>query len=208
MSTNNHARSILQFLRLAEKLKLEMRHSWLSNGRQESVGEHTWMMALFAMLTYRQLKAPIDIDKALKMIIIHDLAEVEVGDIPFTEQSERKRNKQALEEAAMEKIYSMLPKEEAEEICLLWREYEERSTPEAKFIKALDTLEAQIQHNLADLKTWEEIEFELVYTKMDQHCVHDSYLKELCDQVKLWSEEEMTAFGIDPKSIKKQISNL
>ena len=207
MSINNHARSILQFLRLAEKLKLEMRHSWLSNGRQESVGEHTWMMALFALLTYRQLKAPIDIDKALKMVIIHDLAEVEVGDIPFTEESERKRNKQALEEAAMEKIYSMLPKEEAEEICSLWHEYEERNTPEAKFIKALDTLEAQVQHNLADLKTWEDIEFELVYTKMDQHCVHDSYLKELCDQVKLWSEEEMTVFGVDPKSIKKQISN-
>jgi putative hydrolases of HD superfamily len=208
MSINNHAKSILQFLRLAERLKLEMRHSWLSNGRQESVAEHTWMMALFALLTYRQLKVPINIDKALKMIIIHDLAEVEVGDIPFTEQSERKLNKQALEKAAMRKIYSMLPKEEAEEICSLWYEYEERNTPEAKFIKALDTLEAQIQHNLADLKTWEEIEFELVYTKMDQHCNHDSYLKELCDQVKLWSEGEMAIFGVNAQSVKERISSL
>ena len=63
MSKNNHASSILQFLRLAERLKLEMRHSWLSNGRQERVAEHTWMMALFALLTYRQLEFPVDIDR-------------------------------------------------------------------------------------------------------------------------------------------------
>ena len=105
----------------------------------------------------------------------------------------------------MKKVFCLLQKEEAEEIYTLWHEYEDRRTPEAKFVKALDNLEVQIQHNLANLETWEDAEFELVYTKMDKHCVYDSYLRELCDEVKSWSEEEMRVFGINAQSVKDRI---
>ena len=74
--------NILQVIALAEKLKYEMRHSWLSNGRQESVAEHTWRMSLMAILVEPYLDQKVNIEKLLKMVIIHDLVEAEAGDIP------------------------------------------------------------------------------------------------------------------------------
>src|ERR1700741_2960386 len=91
---------ILNFLALSERLKLELRHSWLSNGRQESVAEHSWQMALMALLMHRHLEHPVDIAKTLKMILVHDLVEAEVGDVPFFETGERKRLKAAREPMA------------------------------------------------------------------------------------------------------------
>ena len=81
----NKTLSILNILKLAEKLKFELRHSWLSNGRQESVAEHTWQMSLMAVLVYRHLEKPVNLEHTLKMIIVHDLVEAEAGDIPFFE---------------------------------------------------------------------------------------------------------------------------
>lgn len=74
--------NILQVIALAEKLKYEMRHSWLSNGRQESVAEHTWRMSLMAVLVQPYLDKTVQMEKLLKMVIIHDLVEAEAGDIP------------------------------------------------------------------------------------------------------------------------------
>ena len=74
-------RELAQFLLLAERLKCELRHSWLSSSRQESVAEHTWMMALMAMVVAPVLQQPVDLLKVLKMIVLHDIAEVIIGDI-------------------------------------------------------------------------------------------------------------------------------
>src|SRR5438093_11708878 len=71
----NEARRILEFLGLSERLKRELRHSWLSDGRRESVAEHTWQMALVALLAYRHLEHPVDIGRVLKIILVHDLVE-------------------------------------------------------------------------------------------------------------------------------------
>ncbi|MDZ4323104.1 MAG: HD domain-containing protein, partial [Alphaproteobacteria bacterium] len=75
----------VQFLNIAEKLKCEMRHSWLSSGRQESVAEHSWRMGLMVMTFFPYLSQKVDLEKCLKMAILHDLAEAEVGDIPVFE---------------------------------------------------------------------------------------------------------------------------
>ena len=197
------ARSILQLLKLSERLKKEMRHSWLSDGRRESVAEHTWQMSLLAMLCARHLEHPINIERALKMIIVHDLVEAEAGDVPFFESSDRQDSKQARESAAMAKIREMLPTAEGQEIYDLWHEFEARQSAEAKFVKALDNLEVQIQHNVADLSTWEEVEYGLVYTKMDRHCSHDSFLNAVCGLVKRDAEKKMVDGGVDVESVKR-----
>src|SRR5215469_6779638 len=100
MNHGNDAMAILGFLRVAERLKCELRHSWLSTGRRESVAEHTWQMALMALLTYRHLEHPVAIERVLKTVLIHDLVEAEVGDVPFFETGSAKERKRELEQQA------------------------------------------------------------------------------------------------------------
>ncbi len=197
--------SILSFLKLAERLKFELRHSWLSSGRQESVAEHTWQMAIMALLVYRRLEKPVNLEHTLKMILVHDLVEAEAGDIPFFESGSRKEEKAQKEQKAIENIRQMLDDKTGSEFYDLFQEFELGQTQEAKLVKALDNLEVQIQHNLADLSTWEEIEYDLVYTKMDKHCAHDSFLTQLCGEVKTQAEGKMKKEGINPIEIKERI---
>jgi len=197
---------ILDFLALSERLKLELRHSWLSNGRQESVAEHSWQMALMALLMHRHLAHPVDIEKTLKMILVHDLVEAEVGDVPFFDKSERKRLKAAREQQAIAKIRDALDPATGQEIHDLWQEYEAKATAEARFATALDHLEVQVQHNLADFATWEPVEYDLVYTKMDGPCAVDPFLTAFCGAVKEQAERKMRAGGIDPAAIVHRLA--
>lgn len=194
--------TILAFLARSERLKTELRHSWLSDGRRESVAEHTWQMALMALLTHRHLAQPVDIGQTLKLILMHDLVEIEAGDVPFFETGDRKAAKAAREAAAIETIRAAVGGAAGEEIHALWHEYEARATPEARFAGALDHLEVQVQHNLAELATWEPVEHGLVYSKMDGPCAVDPFLTTLCEAVKAQAEAKMRAGGIDVEVVK------
>ncbi|WP_316186134.1 MULTISPECIES: HD domain-containing protein [unclassified Bradyrhizobium] len=198
----------LDFYRLAEGLKRELRHSWLSDGRRESVAEHSWSMSLLALLVHRHLERPVEIDRVLKMIIVHDLVEALVGDVPFFETGSRKDAKVAKEREAIEVIRSRLPGGGGQEIFDLFHEFEAKLTAEAKFAAALDHLEVQMQHNLADLGTWEPVEYNLVYTKMDAVCAHDAMLVELCGLVKGQAEAKMRAGSVDVDAIKERLHEL
>lgn len=198
--------SILASLKLSEGLKRELRHSWLSDGRRESVAEHCWSMAFLGMLIHPHLEKPVSLEKCLKMILIHDLVEAEAGDIPFFEKSDRQLAKRELESAAMKSISKILPESAAGEVSALWHEFEDCTSLEAKFVKALDNLEVQIQHNLADISTWQAIEYDLVYIKIDKHCAHDSFLKSFCDSVKGEAEKKLLNSGIDVETIKERLS--
>ena len=199
---NADAESIVDVLSLAENLKIEMRHSWLSNGRQESVAEHTWMMSVAAVLMAPHLQHSVDLGQTLKLIALHDIAEAITGDIPYFEESARKYTKLADEAEAMETIRKMLPEASGRLLFELWREYEDCETPEAKFARALDKLEVQHQHNLAELQTWTEQELDLVYTKMDRECAHDTALMTLLAVIRSRAEKKMHDGGIDPTAIK------
>lgn len=196
------AERIVDALTLAENLKTELRHSWLSNGRRESVAEHTWMMALTAILMAPHLEHPVDLGRTLKLIVLHDIAEAVTGDIPSFEESARKDTKVADETAAMERIRAMLPTASGDLMLSLWREYEDGETAEAKFARAIDKLEVQHQHNLAALETWTEQEFGLVYTKMDRECAHDAALRTLLATVRSRAERKLRDGGLDPAEIK------
>jgi putative hydrolases of HD superfamily len=198
------AASILDFLPVAERLKKELRHSWLSDGRRESVAEHSWLMALMALLAHRRLKEPVRLDRVLSMIIVHDLAEAEVGDIPYFETSARKDAKAAAERAAMDRFVERLPSPEGAMVRDLWLEFEEGRTPEARFARALDHLEVQVQHNLADFATWEPGEHDLVYTKMDDRCAHDPLLMALCAGIRARAEAKMRDGGVDVNALRQR----
>lgn len=201
-------RKILSTLTLAEALKRELRHSWLSDGRQESVAEHTYQMALMAVLISPYLENKVDLERALKMILVHDLVEAVVGDIPFFEESDRKAQKARLENQAIETIRDMLPAEVGIEVFECWHEFEGGSSIEAKFARALDNLEVQLQHNLASLDTWNTIEHGLVYTKMDQHCSHDLFLKALCEAIKNDAELKLVNGGVSVQELKDKLVNI
>ncbi len=202
---NDSVRPILNLLKLAEKLKSELRHSWLSSGRRESVAEHTWQMALMAVLVHRHLQRPVNLEHVLKMILVHDLVEAEAGDIPFFETGSRKEQKSRREQAAIENIRDMIDPETGRELYDLFQEFELVETDEAKLAKALDHLEVQIQHNHANFSSWEEIEYDLVYTKMDAPCSHDELLVKMCEGVKKDAEEKMASNGIDIQRVKQKL---
>jgi len=187
---------------IAEALKRELRHSWLADGRRESVAEHTWMMSLLAILLSRRLATPVDVDRTLRMVIVHDLVEAVCGDVPSFEPGERMRNKAANERAAMDRLRHELPADLGAEIAALWDEFEARETPEARFAVALDKLEVQLQHNLAPLETWEPVEYGLVYTKVLQPCIHDEFLAELARAVIEQAERKMADGGIDVAAVR------
>jgi len=171
---------ILDLLHKAEKLKCELRHSWSSSGRQESVAEHVWRTSLMALLFSPQMKEKIDLYKALKMIIIHDLGEMETGDTPVFNQSDSASQN---ESQAMQKLRTLLDNETGDEIYSLWNEFNERNTPEARFAFALDKLEANLQHNEAHERTWTQEDKNQVFM-IDQACSYDPFLFSVNEQIK------------------------
>jgi putative hydrolase of HD superfamily len=199
--------SILKVLTLAERLKFELRHSYTSSGRQESVAEHTWRMSLMAVLIEPLLKQKVDTARLLKMIIIHDLVEAEASDISALDvlrNPEIKTEKIEKEKQAIENLKSVLKETNGQEIYNLFYEFEEKETYEARVANALDKLEVQLQHNHADFATWEEIEYEMSYM-MDQHVLFDETLFELKKQIEEGAEQKMKLAGVDTDAVKRRV---
>lgn len=145
---DNNAKKIVDFVNYAEKLKVELRHASKSDNQKESVADHSWRLALMAVLIAPHLKkVKIDPLKLLKMAIVHDLVEIESRDVPVLEyigNEKAKQNKNLAEGQAIEKIREMLGPS-GKEICDLWLEYEHMRTDEAKVLKSLDRFEGQLQ---------------------------------------------------------------
>lgn len=150
----------LSFIQLMEQLKNELRHSWTSTGRQESVAEHSWRLCLMVMTFAPELEHPIDVNRAIKMALIHDCVEAIVGDTPVFElmAPTDKARKAQQEQHAIEAIAQRLNSPLGDDIKVLWEEFEAGATREAKVVNALDKLECKIQHNEADISTWNEAE--------------------------------------------------
>ena len=173
-------RVYLDFLSIAEKLKCNTRHSYTSSGRHESVAEHSWRLALMAYLVKDEFPET-DIDKVIRMCLFHDIGEAVTGDIPAFEKT---RKDEAVEDTAVSRLLEQLPEPYYGELRELFREMNEQQTPEAKLYKALDKLEALIQHNEADLSTWIPLEYDLQMTYGTRECSFDKYINELRNAVR------------------------
>lgn len=195
---------VMEIIKLGEKLKSELRHSWLSNGRRESVAEHTWRTTLMAVLITPELTVEADMEKLLKMLIIHDLVEAEAGDIPAFDTLDNESVKTAKrnnEIKAIENIRDLLDNNTGQELYDLWYEFEEKQTIEAKVANALDKLEAQIQHNESDLSTWINVEHEMSFN-LGRHVEFDPVLITLKDIIQNEAEAKLKSAGIDVDVLK------
>ena len=150
-------RSLLNALHTAGKLKETTRHCHTSGGRQESVAEHSWRLALMAYWVADAFPEA-DMDKVIKMCLIHDLGECFIGDIPsFNKTAADEEN----EKTALFGWVRTLPAPYREDMLALYEEMERWQSLEARIYKALDGMEAVIQHNEADIATWEAHEYAL-----------------------------------------------
>ncbi len=182
---NDNIISIVNFIKKAEKLKTELRHSWTSDvSRQESVAEHTWSSCLLAMTLFSEISNKVDQLRVLKMIIVHDLAEAVVGDIPAFEVSKRQDDKLENEKKAIREIVSSLDNQKlVDEIIALWEEFEERKTPEAMLAKACDKFDVLLQHLNTDIKTWDKGDYKQNPYDSEYRFNFDTFIRELKDKV-------------------------
>lgn len=155
-------RSILQFLKNTEKLKSTLRSGFTSEGRKESVAEHSWRLSLLATIFHNKYFPHLDFERLLKICLIHDLGEIVNGDIPAPSQAGRP-SKSDQEREDFITILDPLPDELKDEYLMLWDEYENITSEEAKLAKALDKLETIMQHNLGKNPADFDYEFNLAY---------------------------------------------
>lgn len=173
-------RELLNSLMIAERLKDTTRHCYTSKGRHESVAEHSWMMTVMAFFMKNEFPNA-DMNKVIQMCIIHDLGECFTGDIPTFMKTKEQECK---EENLLNKWVESLPESTQLEMKLLYKEMEERQSVESKIYKAIDSLEALIQHNLSDISTWSENEFTLNLTYADDKVSFSNYLSELRNAIR------------------------
>ena len=141
-------------------LKERTRHAWTKDGRQESVAEHSWRMALMAYFLRDRFPAA-DLMRVLLMCLLHDMGEVFTGDIPTFEKTEADR---AREHALRDAWIDALPAPYRDEVSGLFREMDAGETEEARLVRALDRMEAVLTHNEGDPRTWLPLEYELQHT--------------------------------------------
>jgi len=151
---------LMNFMTVAEQLKCELRHSWTSSNRQESVAEHSWRLCVFAFLLKNEF-SEYDMDKVIKMCLFHDIGEALSGDVPAFDKNEED---EAKEDASIQQVLSMLDDDLHIELKEIFEEIKELSTMEAKLFNALDKLEAVLQHNEAPIETWIPLEYDMNQT--------------------------------------------
>ena len=170
-----NAREYLEILHVAERLKDTPRHCTTTKRRTESVAEHSWRISLMAFLLKHEFE-DVDINKVVDMCLIHDLGECFTGDIPTFVKTDSDRE---VEDSLLNQWVKSLPEELSGEIAALYKEMNEQETKEAKLYKALDKLEALIQHNESPIDTWSENEYELNKTYAFDTVAFSEWLSEL-----------------------------
>ena len=170
---------LLRILSVAEKLKCNTRHSYTSTGRHESVAEHSWRIALMGMLVADEFPEA-DMDKVIRMCLIHDLGEAFTGDIPSFEKTDQDEKK---EENVLLDWVRTFPEPERSEWEALYAEMNALETTEAKIYKALDKIEAVIQHDEADLSTWLPLEYDLQLEYGKENMEFSEYMRALKAEV-------------------------
>lgn len=198
--------NFFKFLKNVEKLKQEVRHSWTGNkNRQESVAEHSWLMSLMVIIFVSKLKSKkVDTLKALKMAIIHDLAEALTGDIPAQEISKRKEDKTKNEIKAIKKILKDLPfKDVRRELRNLWEEYEKGESNESKLVRMIDKTEVLVQHNISDISTWDETDYPLALYAKDYLSDFDDFTRAFKDALDIWTFTKISKES-DINKLKKE----
>ncbi len=190
-----NAKEYLNILHVAERLKDTPRHCTTSKGRTESVAEHSWRISLMAMLLRHEFPN-VDIDRVISMCLIHDLGECFTGDIPAFVKTDSDRE---TEDSLLDKWVDSLPDDISGDLKSLYSEMNAQQTAEAKIYKALDKLEALIQHNESPLSTWSENEYELNKTYAFNTVEFSEWLTELRREILKDTLEKIEKGSDDPE---------
>ena len=164
MQTINLQKQIA-FIKEIDKIKYIQRRSKLFNSdRRENDAEHSWHLAMMAIVLAEHSDKSVDLLKVLKMVLIHDIVEIDAGDT-FAYDTEKNHANSEEELIAAKRIFGLLPKEQADELTTIWEEFEEGVTDEAKFAKAMDRFEPLLQDATNDGGTWAEydVPYQSVY---------------------------------------------
>lgn len=155
----------INFIKEIDKIKYIQRRTKLFNSdRHENDAEHSWHLAMMTIVLAEHSNTPIDVLKVLKMVLIHDIVEIDTGDVFLHDTSKNHVNTEE-ETIAARRIFGMLPPEQAEEFISIWEEFEEGQTNEAKFAKAMDRFEPLLQNASNKGGTWAEynVEYDKVF---------------------------------------------
>jgi 5'-deoxynucleotidase YfbR-like HD superfamily hydrolase len=146
----------IEFILEVDRLKEVYRQSFvLYADRHENSAEHSWHLAVAALLLAEHANQPVDVSRVIRMALVHDLVEIDAGDT-FIYDTAGNIEKAAKEEKAADRIFGLLPSDQRDEWRALWNELEERKTAEAKFANALDRLLPVLLNYFTDCRSWKE----------------------------------------------------
>jgi putative hydrolases of HD superfamily len=157
----------IDFIKEIDKLKYIQRKTKLFNSdRHENDAEHSWHLAMMTIVLAQHSDEPIDVLKVLKMVLIHDIVEIDAGDT-FLYDAAKNHSNTDEELLAAKRIFGLLPEAQAQEFIDIWLEFEEGITAEARFARAMDRLEPLLQNSSNDGGTWKEfnVPYHKVYAK-------------------------------------------
>jgi len=157
----------IAFIKEIDKVKYIQRKTKLFNSdRNENDAEHSWHLALMAIVLAEHSDEPIDVLKVVKMVLIHDIVEIDAGDV-FIYDTLKNHSNTDEERLAANRIFGLLPQKQAAEMIAVWEEFEAGETSEAKFAKSMDRLEPLLQNTSNNGGTWKEfdVNYEKVYEK-------------------------------------------
>lgn len=154
----------IDFIKEIDKVKFIQRKTKLfNNNRNENDAEHSWHLAMMALILAEHANEPIDVLKVIKMVLIHDIVEIDAGDT-FIYDTQKNHVNTDQERLAANRIFGLLPQEQSKEFIAVWEEFEEGLTAEAKFARTMDRLEPLLQNTSNNGGTWKE--FDVDYSKV------------------------------------------
>ncbi|MGI6500798.1 MAG: HD domain-containing protein [Anaerostipes sp.] len=163
----------LQFIVEIDKVKKITRQTYLADlSRKENDAEHSWHMALMAFILKEYANEEVDVLRVIEMLLIHDLVEIDAGDTYLYDEEARKEAA-IREEKAAQRIFQMLPKEQEKYVYDLWREFEDRETPESKFANTLDRVQPILLNDAGDGLAWREHEVNIDQVMTMNHRTKD-----------------------------------
>lgn len=175
----------LDFVLEIDKEKNIFRQTHLSgHGRRENDAEHAWHMAVMAYLLREYANEPVDIGRVMLMCLIHDIVEIEAGDT-YAYDAENLKTQKAREDAAKEKIYSILPEDQKRELIALFDEFEDNETPEARYAHAMDNLQPLLLNHSNDGGDWigHQVTAEQVYGRQRKTRLGSETLFQVSDAI-------------------------
>ena len=182
---NDKLKQQLDFILEIDKEKNILRQTHLSgHGRRENDAEHAWHMAIMAYLLKEYSNEPVDITKVMIMFLIHDIVEIDAGDT-YAYDTEGLKTQKAREDAAKERIFSLLPNAQKEELTALFDEFEEARTAESRFAHVMDNLQPLLLNNSNGGADWREHEVyaSQVYGRQQKSRYGSKQLYEITDQI-------------------------